>query len=161
MDCSPPGSSVHGIFQARILEWVAISFSRGSSQPRDRTRISSIGRWALWHCTTAAVAARDRNLLAMTLRKTAWKNSASWTFQSVLLKSRPKCSPAPFCCSWILSSGQVSGVPCTRVRLVCIRLVPRSKKQLATYCLPEEVQILLPAPGAVHYWFCFPLLCNI
>ena len=35
MDCSPPGSSVHGIFQARILEWVAISFSRGSSQPRD------------------------------------------------------------------------------------------------------------------------------
>ena len=35
MDCSPPGSSVHGIFQARVLEWVAISFSRGSSQPRD------------------------------------------------------------------------------------------------------------------------------
>ena len=35
MDCSPPGFSVHGIRQARILEWVAISFSRGSSQPRD------------------------------------------------------------------------------------------------------------------------------
>ena len=35
MDCSLPGSSTHGIFQARILEWVAISFSRGSSQPRD------------------------------------------------------------------------------------------------------------------------------
>ena len=35
MDCSLPGSSVHGILQARILEWVAISFSRGSSQPRD------------------------------------------------------------------------------------------------------------------------------
>ena len=34
MDCSPPDSSVHEIFQARILEWVAISFSRGSSQPR-------------------------------------------------------------------------------------------------------------------------------
>ena len=40
MDCSPPGSSVYGIFQARILEWVAISFCRGSSQPRDQTRIS-------------------------------------------------------------------------------------------------------------------------
>ena len=37
MNCSPAGSSVHGILQARILEWVAISFSRGSSQPRDRT----------------------------------------------------------------------------------------------------------------------------
>ena len=35
MDSSPPGSSVHGILQARILEWAAISFSRGSSQPRD------------------------------------------------------------------------------------------------------------------------------
>ena len=38
MDCSLPGSSVHGIFQARILEWVAISISRGSSQPRIEPR---------------------------------------------------------------------------------------------------------------------------
>ena len=38
MDCSPPGSSVHGILQTRILKWVAILFSRGSSQPRDQTR---------------------------------------------------------------------------------------------------------------------------
>ena len=42
MDCSPPGSSMHGIFQARVLEWVAISFSRGSSWPKDRTRVSHI-----------------------------------------------------------------------------------------------------------------------
>ena len=39
---SPPGSSVDGILQARILEWVAIPFSRGLSQPRDRTQVSSI-----------------------------------------------------------------------------------------------------------------------
>ena len=44
LDCSPPGSSVHGISQARILEWVAISFSRGSSWPREWTHISCIGR---------------------------------------------------------------------------------------------------------------------
>ena len=42
MDCSLPRSSVHGIFQARVLEWVAISFSRGSSQPRDQTWVSRI-----------------------------------------------------------------------------------------------------------------------
>ena len=42
VDCTPPGSSVHGISQARILEWVAISFSRGSSWPRDWTCISWI-----------------------------------------------------------------------------------------------------------------------
>ena len=40
MDCSPPGSSVHGILQARILEWVAMPFSRGSSWPGDRTCVS-------------------------------------------------------------------------------------------------------------------------
>ena len=42
MDCSLPRSSVHGIFQARVLEWVAISFSRGSSPPRDQTWVSRI-----------------------------------------------------------------------------------------------------------------------
>ena len=42
MDCSLPGSSVHGILQARILEWVAILFFGGSSQPWDRTQVSHI-----------------------------------------------------------------------------------------------------------------------
>ena len=50
VDCSPPGSSVHGILQARVLEWVAISFSRGSSRPRDQTQVSRIAgrRFNLW-----------------------------------------------------------------------------------------------------------------
>ena len=48
VDCSPPGSSVHGVSQARILEWVAISFSRGSSQPRDQTSISCPSRWIVY-----------------------------------------------------------------------------------------------------------------
>ena len=50
VDCSLPGSSIHGIFQARILEWIAISFSRGSSWPRDRTQVPRIGgrRFNLW-----------------------------------------------------------------------------------------------------------------
>ena len=42
MDCSPPGSSLHGIFRARMLEWIAISFSRGSFRPRDQTQVSCI-----------------------------------------------------------------------------------------------------------------------
>ena len=50
MDCSPPGSSLHGILQARILEWVAILFSRGSSPPRDQSQVSRIaGRFfTIW-----------------------------------------------------------------------------------------------------------------
>ena len=46
-DCSPPGSFVHGILQARIVEWAAISFSRGPSWPRDWTRVSHICRQML------------------------------------------------------------------------------------------------------------------
>ena len=52
-DCSPEGSSVHGILRARILEWVAISSSRASSQPTDKTHVSCIGRWILYPWATA------------------------------------------------------------------------------------------------------------
>ena len=50
MDCSLPSSSIHGIFQAIVLEWIAISFSRGSSQPRDQTWVSRIvdRRFTIW-----------------------------------------------------------------------------------------------------------------
>ena len=52
MDYSPSGSSVHGILQARILEWVAISFSRGSSPLRDQTHVSCLAGGFFDHCIT-------------------------------------------------------------------------------------------------------------
>ena len=55
MDCSPPGSSVHGMIPARILQWVAIASIRGSSQPRDQTHVSSnscVSRQILYHRVT-------------------------------------------------------------------------------------------------------------
>ena len=63
MDCNPPGSSVHGILQARILEWIAMPSSRGSSRPKDQTcvsRLSCIGRrilhhWATWEALTVLI----------------------------------------------------------------------------------------------------------
>ena len=63
MDCSLPSFPIHGVFQARILEWVAISFSRGSSPPRGRTQVSSIaGRcFTLW-ATREAMTNLDRIL---------------------------------------------------------------------------------------------------
>ena len=64
MDCSPPGSSVHGISQARISEWVAIPFCRGSCQPRDRTYVSCIGRWILYQGATREVLS-SANLLCV------------------------------------------------------------------------------------------------
>ena len=63
MDCSPPGSSVHGIFQVRILDWVDISCSMGSSRPRDHIHISCIFcidrlilyHWATWEAVCVCV----------------------------------------------------------------------------------------------------------
>ena len=60
VDCSLPGSSVHGILQARILEWVAISFSRGSSRPGDQTQVSCIAggffsSWAIREALTFSI----------------------------------------------------------------------------------------------------------
>ena len=64
MGCSPPCSSIHGIFQARVLEWVAISFSRGSSRPRDRTWVSCIGGrcFSLSHQGSPLISVSNRNL---------------------------------------------------------------------------------------------------
>ena len=64
MDYSPPGSSVYGILQARILEWVAISYSRGSSQHRDLTPISRVsciaGRFFTTSTTGAHLSKKER-----------------------------------------------------------------------------------------------------
>ena len=61
MDCSPPGSSVHGILQARILQWVAMPSSRGSSWPRDQTHVSCTGRQILHYCTTSGALWEAQN----------------------------------------------------------------------------------------------------
>ena len=67
VDCSPPSSSVHGILQARILEWVAISFSRGSSQPRDQTQVSCIaGRhFNLWATREAHIPYKFTSIIKL------------------------------------------------------------------------------------------------
>ena len=82
VDCSPPGSSVHGILQARILEWVAIPFSRRSSQPRDRTQVSHIAGGFSTNWTT-------REAQKVIIRH---QNQAKSTFfPTVLSKCKPKC----------------------------------------------------------------------
>ena len=70
MDCNLPGSSLHGILQAGILEWVAISFSRGSSQPRDRTQVSCNAgrRFNLWATREALYQSDIQSLKAYLLK---------------------------------------------------------------------------------------------
>ena len=69
MDCSPPGSSVHGVLQGRILEWAAIFFFRAFSQPRDQTSVSCI-------------AGRCFTIWAITGLCLCWSNNFCWTLES-------------------------------------------------------------------------------
>ena len=70
MDCSLPGSSVHGIFQARELEWVAISFSKGSSQPRDQTHVSCIASRRFYHLSHQGSCGKETHLPMQEMKET-------------------------------------------------------------------------------------------
>ena len=82
-DCSPPGSYVHGILQARILEWVAVSFSRGSSWPRDQTWVScTAGRFfTTW---APREATREDTILSEISQS---ETNAMWSLQGSWLES--------------------------------------------------------------------------
>ena len=79
MGCSPPGYCVHGIFQTRIPEWVAISSSRGSSQPRDWISVSCIGRQILYHWAPWEAALMERRALkSLSAASGLTKTPSSW-----------------------------------------------------------------------------------
>ena len=83
MDCSPPGSSFHGILQARILEWVPLSFSRGSSQLWDWTQVSSIaGRFVIIWPTKEAQVSR---IFKAELYVKLWSEGSSLQMEVFLL----------------------------------------------------------------------------
>ena len=90
MDCSPPGPTVHGILQARVLEWVAMSVSRGTSQPRDQTWVSHIaGRFfTVW-------ATRE----AIPKKKISFSERAYWAIQNILKALNKGC--------WLITSIRV------------------------------------------------------
>ena len=101
VDCSQPGSSVHGIFQARILEWVAISFSRRSSWPRDWTWVSCIvGR----HFTIWATREVPNSRAQMLKPKKKWVSPLK-DREREREREREFTLPPPLCSSWALSSG--------------------------------------------------------
>ena len=100
VDCSPPGSSVRGIPQARIQEWIAISFSRGSSQPRDWTRVSHIsGRFfTIW------ATYEDSNRFNLKKKSAIWyaenMNAIKWTSHSFENKNVKTYTVYTFYKSW-------------------------------------------------------------
>ena len=122
MDCSLPGSSVHGIFQAMVLEWIAISFSRGSSRPRNRTRVSHIvdRRFTVWTKSLSiktfgsfSVAFFGSEALFLLFLFHYQKYRTHWVVPSLLLEGEAVCLDKPYSsfvmfCFWglVTSLGQ-------------------------------------------------------
>ena len=143
MDCSLTGSSVHEILQVRILEWVAISFSRGSSRPRDQTLtfyIYGIGRQVLYHkCHLVALSLKHRGGVELEsgepVRVTMWVQTAdhtlSWLLEADLVPSSSQGTDLAFgpylaCCSspWLQSEPEESVLP-TWIFLQSLAVIPR------------------------------------
>ena len=109
MDCGLPGSSVHGILQARILEWVAMPSSRGYSQPRHQTHISHVscmGRWVLYHCYFCCCCSITKS----------WLTAFSWTVASQ--------APLSSTISWsLLKFGSIESVMRSNHLILCCPLL--------------------------------------
>ena len=107
VDCSLPGSSKHEILQARILEWVAISFSRGSSQPRDQTKVSCIaGRcFTLWAIRELLKGMEWSRILAL-----CNKARVQPLTQNGMIRPSLRISRIPSHLSWVLFSRNLSTV---------------------------------------------------
>ena len=110
MDCSLPGSSVHGIFQAIVLEWIAISFSRGSSRPRDRTQVSRTvdRRFTVWATKEEDGSKTERGPRELPSPSTTW--GCMWRGQSTTQEVGPHQKlnlPAP----WLRTSQRLKPPP--------------------------------------------------
>ena len=94
MNCSPPGSSVHGILQARMLEWVAIPFSRGSSQPRDWTQVICIAGsfFTVW-ATQLMEKYKSKSQQDVTLHLSEWLSSKRQKNITNVVKDTEKRGP--------------------------------------------------------------------
>ena len=102
-DCSLPGLSVHGILQARILEWIAISYSKGSSQPRDQIYISSLLHWQMgswyapWYFSTSQLILllRSSRLNSCCLQMRPCWHRRSWVSGAITLPLFVRMSSLP------------------------------------------------------------------
>ena len=137
MDCSPPGSSVHGISQGRILEWVAISYSRASSWARDQTHVYCItGRfYTIW----ATREAPPLVLFKTSVLTSTHGNYPSWSLRHNILKAMVPGLP------W-WSSGYESACQCKGHRFdPWSRRIPHATEQLSLCATTTE-------PACHNYW---------
>ena len=118
-DCSLPGSSIHGTFQARVLEWIAISFSRRSYRPRDQTQVSHIvGRhFTVWVTVHGILGARIREWVAGPFSRGS-SQPRDWTQLSVIA--------GWFFTSWATNEAHIAAVSAGILSLLSIKYPVRS-----------------------------------
>ena len=126
MDYSPSGYSVHEIFQARILEWVAVSFSKGSSWPRDQMCTSCIDRWILYHCATweKPRIKKKVNYIETKFQNTKKYNIVIWKNAKILKKKKKERKNMPHIHRW--------------EDLILLRRQYASQTHLQTQCNPYQ-----------------------
>ena len=139
VDCSLPGSSLHGILQARVLEWVAISFSRGSSWPRDRTPVSHIaGRhFNLW--ATREAPSHCLGICKTKFQKMEFKKWSEWKNHWIKTRTSYSTCFERNITDWVLKSFLTSSLPL--------------KKRWPSWC-SEEVKVKVLATQSC------PTLCD-
>ena len=133
MNCSLQGSSVHGIFQARVLEWVAISFSRVSSQARDSTGVSHISGRCFTVWATRLIPIEERREPGA-LWELSDENFSNWLWLLILLpflslfaSLLPSCLPSlflslPYTCNWAFKF-KVLYQMVTQRKITCVSLL--------------------------------------
>ena len=163
MNCGLPRSSVHGIAQARILEWVAISFSRGPSQPKDQTHIFCIDRQIHYHWVTWD--AHDEEVPFISLQSLALLHLVYTQEYPERVPRRGKTSGFAFLSSrepyredWgtMWMSVIMSGV-CVTVRWIQRRLRPDVDERDNIWGVRNYAVKL----GSTHVTFLFPKICGI
>ena len=142
MDCSLPGSSVHGTLQARILEWVATPFSRGSSQPRDRTWVSCIaGRFfTLW-------ATREASVLMTVSFSSVQSLSRVWLFVTPWTAARQASLSITNSQSLLRLVSIESVMPSNHLILSCPLLLPSIFPSIRVFSNESVLHITWP-----NYW---------
>ena len=133
MDCSLMGTSVHGILQAGILEWAAISFSRGSSRPRDQTQISCIAWGFFTNLLQGKISFRLTELMSLLSKRLSRVFSKTTVPKHQFFGTQLFLWPNAHIHTWLLEKPYVRLYGPLLVSRFAIAFLPRSKRLLISW----------------------------
>ena len=150
MDCSLPWSSIHGIFQARILEWVAISFSSRSSRPRDWTQVSRIvgRRFPVWATKEVLWVVLGQSFCLRVLPGGTHIAQPRWMPARMILGGGRTHGISLWSfsnsssCWWLFSSLFLTRMPCRKITYSMVTMVPSQDERISQGVSPNSLTSL-------------------